>query len=266
MRSHSYDVTTVWTGNTGSGTSGYRDYARSLEVSAAGRATLPGSSDPAFRGDPTRWNPELLLLAALGECHLLSYLHVCVEAGVVVTSYRDDASATMVDDGAGGGRFTEAVLRPRVTVADVAMVDRATVLHADANARCFVAASMGFTVRHEPVVVAAGVTDDAAADAPADLPPGLAQVRAEIDRIDARLVELLARRQKQVRLAAAHKDDEAAVRAPDRQAAVVAAARERAGAAGLDADVAEQVWRAMVAGFVDLELRAHRETVPPDGP
>ena len=206
MQSHSYAVTTLWTGNTGSGTSGYRDYARSLEVSAPGRETLPGSSDPAFRGDPTRWNPELLLLAALGQCHLLSYLHVCVEAGVVVTAYRDEASATMVEDGRGGGRFTEAVLRPRVTVADASMVERATALHAEASARCFIAASVGFPVRHEPTVVAAGTVDRTPrTTSAAGQAPGLAQVRAEIDRIDARLVELLARRQKQVRLAAAHK-------------------------------------------------------------
>lgn len=275
MRDHSYDVTTVWTGNTGSGTSGYRDYARSLEVSTSGRATLPGSSDPAFRGDPTRWNPELLLLAALGECHLLSYLHVCVEAGVVVSAYRDDASATMVEDGAGGGRFTGAVLRPQVTVADAAMVERATAMHAEASARCFIAASVGFAVRHEPVVTAATTATESDPTPPpgdvppgevtsGDVPPGLAQVRAEIDRIDARLVELLARRQRQVRLAAAHKTDDAAVKALDRQAAVVAAARQRAEAAGLDVDVAEQVWRAMVAGFVDLELRVHRQAAGRD--
>ncbi len=254
MQSHSYDVTTVWTGNTGSGTSGYRDYSRSLEVSAPGRTTLPGSSDPAFRGDPARWNPELLLLAALGQCHLLSYLHVCVGAGVVVTAYRDHASATMVEDGAGGGRFTEAVLRPVVTVAEESMVEQATALHAEASLRCFIAASMDFPVRHEPRVLA-GTDHDPAAEPPT---AGLAQVRAEIDRIDGRLVGLLARRQEQVRLAAAHKVDEAAVRSPDRQAAVLATVRERAAAAGLDVVVAEQVWRAMVAGFVDLELREHR--------
>ena len=256
MRSHSYEVTTEWTGNTGSGTSGYRDYSRSLETTTSGRDCLPGSSDPAFRGDPTRWNPELLLLTALGQCHLLSYLHVCVEAGVVVTAYRDTAAATMVEDGAGGGRFTGAVLRPHVTVADASMVARAASLHAEASARCFIAASVAFPVQHEPVVVADGTPTTTASAVP---DPGLAQVRAEIDRIDARLVDLLARRQKQVRLAAAHKTDEAAVRAPDRQAEVVAAARARARAAGLDADVAEQVWRAMVAGFVDLELRVHAD-------
>lgn len=266
MQSHSYEVTTVWTGNTGSGTSGYRDYARSLEVRTPGRETLPGSSDPAFRGDPTRWNPELLLLAALGQCHLLSYLHACVEAGVVVTAYEDRAGGTMTEDGAGGGRFTEVVLRPHVTVAERGMVEAATAAHALAGERCFIAASVAFPVRHEPTVVAEGTPgggDRAAGVVAAPAPAGLAQVRAEIDRIDARLVGLLARRQEQVRLAGTLKTDEAAVRAPDRQAAVLAAATERALAAGLDPGVAEQVWRAMVAAFVDLELREHAARTSP---
>ena len=154
MRSHGYDVTTVWTGNTGTGTSGYRDYSRAVDVTATGRPLLPVSADPVFRGDRTRWNPELLLLAALSECHLLSYLHVCVEAGVVVTAYRDEASGTMVEDRTGGGRFTEAVLRPQVVVADPGTVDVAAGLHAEASRRCFIAASMNFPVRHEPVVTA----------------------------------------------------------------------------------------------------------------
>lgn len=154
MRSHSYEVTAVWTGNTGTGTSGYRDYGRSVDVSADGVPPLALSADRAFRGDRTRWNPELLLLAALSECHLLSYLHACVEAGVVVTGYRDEASGTMVEDGEGGGRFTEVVLRPRVTVATPAMVEAATVAHGPASRRCFIAASMAFPVRHEPQVTA----------------------------------------------------------------------------------------------------------------
>ncbi|WP_380169582.1 OsmC family protein [Jannaschia sp. R86511] len=152
MRSHAYGLTAVWTGNTGTGTSGYRDYARSVDVTADGVPDLALSADRAFRGDRTRWNPELLLLAALSECHLLSYLHVCVEAGVVVTAYRDTASGTMVQDTAGGGRFTEALLRPRVTVTQPGMVEAATVAHAEASRRCFIAASVAFPVRHEPQV------------------------------------------------------------------------------------------------------------------
>ncbi|MGJ7439709.1 OsmC family protein [Aquipuribacter sp. MA13-6] len=154
MGSHSYQVAAVWTGNRGSGTSGYRDYARSVEVTSDGVPPLALSADRAFRGDRTRWNPELLLLAALSECHLLSYLHVCVQAGVVVTGYRDLADGTMVEDGVGGGRFTEVVLRPQVVVAEQSMVDAATGAHAEASQRCFIAASVAFPVRHEPRVTA----------------------------------------------------------------------------------------------------------------
>ena len=117
-------MATTWTGNRGDGTTGYRSYDRSHDSTADGRPTLHGSADPAFRGDPQRWNPELLLVAALSQCHLLTYLHLCAEAGVVVTRYRDAAEGTMAQDGV-GGRFTEVVLRPVVTVADAGQVEHA---------------------------------------------------------------------------------------------------------------------------------------------
>ena len=147
---HSYRVTVSWTGNRGSGTASYRGYDRANEVRADGRPTIPGSSDPTFRGDAGRWNPEQLLVASLSQCHLLWYLHLAAEAGIVVTAYRDDATGTMVTDGTGGGRFTEVVLRPDVEVADGAMAERATALHRRANELCFVANSVAFPVRHEP--------------------------------------------------------------------------------------------------------------------
>ncbi|SIT78266.1 OsmC family protein [Microbacterium sp. RU33B] len=152
---HRYALASTWTGNRGSGTSGYRDYDRSVEIAVEGKPTLLASSDKPFRGDPTRWNPEDLLLASLSECHLLSYLHACVTAGVVVVAYRDDASGVMVEDGRGGGAFREVVLRPRVTVADASMTDAATAAHAQAREWCFIANSVNFPVRHEPTVVVA---------------------------------------------------------------------------------------------------------------
>lgn len=154
-RRHSYQTYLTWTGNLGTGTSGYRDYDRSCELSAPDRPVILGSSDRVFHGDATRWNPELALVGALSQCHLLSYLHVCAEAGVVVTGYVDEAAGTMEQNGI-GGRFVEVVLRPRVTVAGPAMVDRAVALHRDAHAACFVAASVNFPVRHDPVVTASG--------------------------------------------------------------------------------------------------------------
>ena len=155
-RTHRYDLTMTWTGNRGTGTSGYRDYGRNHEIAAEGRPLLEGSSDPTFRGDKTRWNPELELVAALSQCHMLSYLHVCATAGVVVTAYDDEPYGLMAETEDGGGHFTEVVLRPRVTVADPGMAEQAQKLHREASEKCFIASSVNFPVRHEPSVTAAG--------------------------------------------------------------------------------------------------------------
>ncbi|MEV4413333.1 OsmC family protein [Catellatospora sp. NPDC049609] len=155
MGEHRYELTVEWTGDEGTGTGSYRGYRRTHEVHAPGRPTLPGSSDPAFRGEADRWNPEQLLLASLSQCHMLWYLHLCSVNGVVVTGYTDTPQATMVEDET-GGHFTEAVLRPHITVADAGMTERALALHADANKACFIAASVNFPVRHEPVIVTPG--------------------------------------------------------------------------------------------------------------
>jgi organic hydroperoxide reductase OsmC/OhrA len=155
LGTHQYTVGVEWHGNRGTGTSGYRDYSRELIVSAAGKHQLEGSADKPFRGDPARWNPEELLLAALAQCHLLSYLHVAVTVGVVVTAYQDDAHGTMVEDEKGAGAFTEVVLRPRVTVADASMVEAARAAHHRAHELCFIANSVNFPVLFEPDIVVA---------------------------------------------------------------------------------------------------------------
>ena len=155
IREHRYALRSVWTGNRGTGTSGYRDYDRSVTISLAGKPDLQASSDKPFRGDPAKWNPEDLLLAALSECHLLSYLHACVEAGVVVESYSDEATGLMTEDGRGGGAFTEVVLHPRVVVAEAFMIPAAQAAHAQAHDWCFIANSVNFPVRHDAEVSAA---------------------------------------------------------------------------------------------------------------
>ncbi|KHK99024.1 peroxiredoxin [Microbacterium mangrovi] len=153
---HVYAVRSSWTGNRGTGTSGYRDYDRLVRMSIAGKPDLEASADKPFRGDPARWNPEDLLVASLSECHLLSYLHACVTVGVVVVAYEDEASGTMVEDGRGGGSFREVVLRPLVTVADASMTDAAQAAHHQAHEWCFIANSVNFEVRVEPRVRVAG--------------------------------------------------------------------------------------------------------------
>ncbi|MGQ7310349.1 OsmC family protein [Microbacterium arabinogalactanolyticum] len=149
---HRYALTATWTGDRGSGTSGYRDYARDVTISIDGKPDLLASADRPFRGDPGRWNPEDMLIAALAECHLLSYLHACVTAGVVVTSYWDEATGLMREDGRGGGAFAEVVLHPKVTVADASMIEAAEQAHHQAHDWCFIANSVNFPVRHEATV------------------------------------------------------------------------------------------------------------------
>lgn len=146
-RQHNYQVTVRWSGDTGAG---YREYVRDHDVVVEGKPVLEGSADPAFRGTPERWNPEDLLVASLSECHMLTFLSLCARAGIVVTDYVDAASGVMQEDG-NSGRFTEVVLRPEVTVADPAMVERAEALHEQAHATCFIANSVNFPVRYEPV-------------------------------------------------------------------------------------------------------------------
>jgi len=147
---HTYDLHLIWDGDRGSGTSGYREYGRDVRARCEGRPELALSADRPFRGDATRWNPELLLVAALSECHMLSFLHVAVTHGVVVTAYEDSPTGTMTQEGI-GGHFTRVLLRPRVTVADPAHVDLLPPLHEEAGAACFIAASVNFPVDHEPI-------------------------------------------------------------------------------------------------------------------
>jgi organic hydroperoxide reductase OsmC/OhrA len=151
-KDHHYQVTTTWTGNTGTGTSGYRDYTRDHEVTIDTKAApLLGSSDPTFRGDPTRYNPEELLLTSLSQCHMLSYLHVCAVNKIIVTAYVDHAEGTMVTDQT-GGRFTEVILKPEITITAESDAALAETLHEKAQEACFIAASVNFPVRHQPTV------------------------------------------------------------------------------------------------------------------
>jgi organic hydroperoxide reductase OsmC/OhrA len=154
-KEHKYAVTVTWTGNTGTGTSGYRDYARAHEISAEGKPAIAASSDPVFRGDRARWNPEELLVAALSGCHQLSYLHLCAVAGIVVTEYVDHAEGWMEETPDGSAQFTRVVLRPKVTLAAGSDAAKAKELHHEAHEKCFIARSVNFPVENEPETLTA---------------------------------------------------------------------------------------------------------------
>ena len=153
---HSYAVSVEWIGNCGRGTSEYTAYSRDHVISAGTKPSIPGSSDPAFRGDGSRWNPEDLLVAALSACHKLFYLHLCANAGISVVTYKDEAVGEMLEDHSSGGRFTGVILRPRVTIRERDDVELAKRLHNEAHARCFIANSVNFPVVCEPAIQAVG--------------------------------------------------------------------------------------------------------------
>lgn len=151
-KEHSYPVNIRWTGNLGQGTASYRGYKRDHEISAPGKPPVPGSSDPNFRGDKARYNPEELLVASLSACHMLWYLHLCADAGLVITDYEDAAAGTMVETKDGGGHFTQVTLRPVVTFAADVDTKLALTLHEKAHHLCFIANSVNFPVLCEPAI------------------------------------------------------------------------------------------------------------------
>lgn len=148
---HQYNTLLRWTGDTGKGTESYRAYERSYTVSINGKPEIAGSSDPAFRGDPSKYNPEEMLVAALSACHMLSFLHFCSAAGVVVVGYTDSAIGTMEESQSGNGRFTEVMLKPNVIVKEASMIEKVNVLHDKARQYCFIANSCNFPVLHSGV-------------------------------------------------------------------------------------------------------------------
>jgi len=147
---HRYVSCIEWTGNRGTGTSGYRDYDRTWNVAIAGKPVVECSNDPLLGGDPTRMNPEDMLLSALSACHMLWYLHLASDAGITVTGYRDEPLGEAEVDPGGAGRFVLATLRPRITVTEGTDIARAAALHDRIHEVCFIARSVGFPVRCAP--------------------------------------------------------------------------------------------------------------------
>ncbi|MCS3529786.1 OsmC family protein [Chryseobacterium sp. JUb7] len=152
-KEHHYKTTIQWTGNKGTGTSNYRNYERSHEILTDQKVKIEASSDPAFRGDKTKHNPEDLFLSSVSSCHMLWYLHFCSEAGIIVTDYIDHATGIMEEKANGSGHFTEITLNPTVTVTEESMIEKAKELHHKANEFCFIANSVNFPVKHIPIVL-----------------------------------------------------------------------------------------------------------------
>jgi organic hydroperoxide reductase OsmC/OhrA len=151
MKDHHYKTKTEWKGNLGEGTSGYTAYSRNHEIIVEGKPMIPGSSDPSFRGDAARYNPEELLVSAISSCHMLWYLHLCSVNGIVVASYVDYTEGTMAEESNGSGQFKEVVLKPEITISK-GDIHLARSLHHQAHEFCFIARSVNFPVLCEPEI------------------------------------------------------------------------------------------------------------------
>ncbi len=152
---HTYTLALRWTGADQGPTTSYESYSRDYVIEAPGKADILGSSEPAFRGDASRTNPEEMLLASLVACHMLWYLHLCAEAGVHVQDYEDAPLGEMDAADPGGGRFTGVVLRPTVTITPGSDDALARTLHGPAHAKCFIANSVNFPVDCAPTIIVA---------------------------------------------------------------------------------------------------------------
>lgn len=149
-RQHNYSATIKWTGNKGKGTSNYKEFERSHIISINNKPTILCSSDPAFLGDKTKYNPEELLLTSLSSCHMLWYLHLCSESNIIVTNYIDNPTGIMIEKPNGSGYFSEVCLNPMIIVTENSMVEKAIEIHKKANELCFIANSVNFKVFHNP--------------------------------------------------------------------------------------------------------------------
>ena len=152
MKHHTYEVRVRWTGNDGDGTKTYTSYRRAHTISVEGKVPIQASSDPSFRGDPTRYNPEELLVASLSSCHMLWYLHLCSANGVTVLDYQDAASGLMEEHEDGSGEFVRVVLKPKVTILAGDDRTKARGLHSAAHSLCFIARSVKFPVEVAPEI------------------------------------------------------------------------------------------------------------------
>ena len=152
-KKHYYQTTLKWTGNAGSGTADYTAYHRDHEIKASEKIhVISGSSDPAFRGDRTRYNPEELLLASLSSCHMLWYLHLCSVNHITVISYEDKTEGTMTEAANGSGQFESVTLYPAITIVEKDKIELATSLHQEAHKFCFIANSVNFPVLCKPSI------------------------------------------------------------------------------------------------------------------
>jgi organic hydroperoxide reductase OsmC/OhrA len=136
-----YRATVEWAGE---GDFAANRYSRAHVWRFDGGAQVPASASPQVVplpfSDPAGVDPEEALIASASSCHMLWFLHLARDAGLVVTRYRDDAVGQMGTDERGRIAFTRIVLRPRIDFAgDWPDAEALARLHHAAHDACFIA-------------------------------------------------------------------------------------------------------------------------------
>ncbi|MBX9889233.1 MAG: OsmC family protein [Flavobacteriaceae bacterium] len=124
-------------------------YTKSHSIVIEEKEMMQVSAAKAFKGDPSLYNPEDLLLSSVVSCHMMSYLYVCQQNGIEVLSYQDNAEATLEVLDNGSGRFIEVRLFPKVIISNKEQIAQAIHLHKEANKLCFIANSCNFPIVHQ---------------------------------------------------------------------------------------------------------------------
>lgn len=151
MLKHVFKAQLNWTSKQSPEESSKRFYSKSHKIVIEGKPTLDVSAAKAFKGDPSLYNPEDLLLSSLVSCHMMSYLYICSQNGIEVLEYSDNAEAILEVSPNGSGRFVEVKLFPKVKILNPDKVELALELHEKANQLCFIANSCNFPVLHEAI-------------------------------------------------------------------------------------------------------------------
>ncbi|MCO5134440.1 MAG: OsmC family protein [Phyllobacteriaceae bacterium] len=145
---HDYETTIRWTGNRGQGTKTYHGYDRNWDLAGEGKPVVSCSNDPLLGGNAGKYNPEDLLLAAVASCHMLWYLHLASNLGIVVESYEDNPVAQGEMEPSGKGRFVSCTLRPVIAISQ-GDLDEAYAVHGRIHEFCFIARSVAFPIEIE---------------------------------------------------------------------------------------------------------------------
>lgn len=145
---HKFEISLKWKQKDRSILVDNRKLLKNHTIEIEGKEELNISAAKAFKGDPTQYNPEDLLLSSLASCHMMSYLYCCEQEGIALLSYSDHAEAILEVNADGSGRITKVILHPEVVISNKEQIDLANSLHNKANKLCFIANSCNFVVEH----------------------------------------------------------------------------------------------------------------------